>query len=192
MIRVSIQLSPKSKVVDFLVLYNFYFGQISSSYIKFGALDGQSRLKSLKFGYCASPGGQCLADLDVGVATRHADEPRPSCSHTRPYPHGVVLVFASPFPFFLERAEHRATLAARRSPRRCRFRPPLAAVLRFPAPQAARPHPEAPSSLHEPVRANPGPNRPLCHRPPLLLRAEALPRRRAPLPDLPPLKSSRR
>ena len=26
---------PKSKVVDFLVLYNFYFGQILSCYIKF-------------------------------------------------------------------------------------------------------------------------------------------------------------
>jgi len=46
MIRASIQLSPKSKVVDFLVLYNFYFGQISSSYIKFRVLDGQNRLKN--------------------------------------------------------------------------------------------------------------------------------------------------
>ena len=53
MIRASNQLSPKSKVVDFLVLYNFYFGQISCSNVKFGALDGQSRLKSHKFGYCA-------------------------------------------------------------------------------------------------------------------------------------------
>ena len=34
----------------------------------------------------------------TSVSTRRADEPRPSCSHTRPYPHGVVLVFAIPFP----------------------------------------------------------------------------------------------
>ena len=53
MIRASIQLSPKTKVVDLIVLYNLYFGQISCSNVKFGALDGQSRLKSHKFGYCA-------------------------------------------------------------------------------------------------------------------------------------------
>ena len=34
----------------------------------------------------------------TSVSTRRADEPSPSCSHTRPYPHGVVLVFAIPFP----------------------------------------------------------------------------------------------
>ena len=194
MIRASNQLSPKTKVVALIVLYNFYFGQISCSNVKFGALEGQSPLKTTQVRSTVPPLFLLSSPpaIDVGVATRRADEPRPSCSHTRPYPHGVVLVFASPFPFFLERAEHRATLAARRSPRRCRFRPPLATVLRFPAPQAARPRPEAPSSLHEPVRANPRPNRPLCHRLPLLLRAEALPRRRAPPSDRPPLKLSRR
>ena len=34
LIRVSNQLSPETKVVDLLFLYNFYFGQISSFYIK--------------------------------------------------------------------------------------------------------------------------------------------------------------
>ena len=45
MIRASIQLSPKKKVVDLLFLYNFYFGQISSSYMKICILDRQTRIK---------------------------------------------------------------------------------------------------------------------------------------------------
>ena len=49
LIQVSNQLSPKIKVVDLIVLYNFYFDQISCSNIKFGALDGQSRLKITQF-----------------------------------------------------------------------------------------------------------------------------------------------
>ena len=107
------------------------------------------------------PFGQCLAGLDVGVATRRADKPRPSCTHSHPYPHGVVLVFASPFPFFLERAEHRATLAARRSPRWCRFRPSIAAPLRFLAPQlhSLAPHPRRPfTSSSESSRGRIGPS----------------------------------
>ena len=56
LIRAPNQLSPKTKVVDFLFLYNFYFGQISSSNInyffefwivKFGS-------KSFKCVHCAS------------------------------------------------------------------------------------------------------------------------------------------
>jgi len=34
MIRASIQLSPKNKVVELFVLYNFYFGQISGFNVK--------------------------------------------------------------------------------------------------------------------------------------------------------------
>jgi len=34
MIQVSNQLLPKTKVVDLLFPYNFYFGRISSSYMK--------------------------------------------------------------------------------------------------------------------------------------------------------------
>ena len=45
MIRASNQLSPKSKVVDLVSLYNFYFGQISCSNVKFGVLGGQTLIK---------------------------------------------------------------------------------------------------------------------------------------------------
>ena len=95
MIRASIQLSPKSKVVDFLVLYNFYFGQISCSNVKFGALDGQSQLKTTQVRSTVPP----LFSLSSPPAstsepsTRRADEPRPSSLHARPYPHGAVSVF---------------------------------------------------------------------------------------------------
>ena len=71
MIRASKQVVPKNKVVDHLVLYNFYFDRDSSANMKFGVLDGQSRLKSLNFGQLCL---QCPADLDVRVATRHAGE----------------------------------------------------------------------------------------------------------------------
>ena len=42
MIRASIQLSPKNKVVELFVLYNFYFGQISGFNVKIGVLGGQT------------------------------------------------------------------------------------------------------------------------------------------------------
>ena len=45
MIRTSNQLSPKTKVVDLLFLYNFYFGQIPSFYMKFGVSAGQIWVK---------------------------------------------------------------------------------------------------------------------------------------------------
>ena len=45
LIRSSNQLVPKNKVVDHLVLYNFYFGQISSANMKFGVLSGQILVK---------------------------------------------------------------------------------------------------------------------------------------------------
>ena len=71
MIQASIQLSPKSKVVDFLVLYNFYFDQILSANVKFRELDGQSRLKIPQLGHCASPVcAQLTADLGVDASTR--------------------------------------------------------------------------------------------------------------------------
>ena len=137
----------------------------------------------------SEPYARPCCDPALSPATPRVGRRRSSASAwTRSYPEPYPI---RSVPFFLERAEHPSNPSCR-SPRRCRFRPPLAAVLRFPAPQAARPRPEAPSSLHEPVRANPGPNQPLCLRPPLLLRAEALHRRRAPLPDLPPRKTSRR
>ena len=53
MIRTSNQLSPKSKVVDLLFLYNFYFGQNSSANMKFGVLSGQILAKPFKPGSTA-------------------------------------------------------------------------------------------------------------------------------------------
>src|SRR6185312_8013754 len=40
--------SPKTKVVDLIFLYNFYFGQISSFNMKFGALGGRTLVKSIQ------------------------------------------------------------------------------------------------------------------------------------------------
>ena len=64
MIRASIQLSPKSKVVDILVLYNFYYDQISSFNMKFGVLGGQTldKINSNKVnrGYCAPLFSLCV------------------------------------------------------------------------------------------------------------------------------------
>ena len=53
----------------------------------------------------------------TSVSTRRADKPRPSCSHARPYPCGVVSVFAIPF---LPRAhaEPSSSSGHRRRPRR--------------------------------------------------------------------------
>jgi hypothetical protein len=49
MIRAPNQFSPKTKVVALLLLYNFYFDQIPSFYMKFGVSTGQkSSQKSLK------------------------------------------------------------------------------------------------------------------------------------------------
>jgi len=47
LIRAPNQFSPKSKVVDLLSLYNFYFGQISCSHMKFGVLGSQTLLKNI-------------------------------------------------------------------------------------------------------------------------------------------------
>ena len=57
MIRASNQVSPKTKVVDLSFSYNFYFGQISSCYMKFGVSVNQNRVKILKFNHCSL---QCL------------------------------------------------------------------------------------------------------------------------------------
>ena len=187
MIRVSIQLSPKSKVVDFLVLCNFYFGQISSSYIKFGALDGQSRLKSHKFGYCAPVWSVPRRPRRWG---RHASRRR-----TSPIVHTLPSLSARsrarfrlpvPLPRVARSAQQsRATLATARragadsghlSPpcldsSRCKPRNLALHLLR---------------SISCSIEPSAGRNRSRPPRPPLLLHAEVLPRRRAPLPDLPP------
>ena len=48
LIRAPNQLSPKTKVVDLLFLYNFYFGQIPSFYMKFGVSAGQTGVKIIQ------------------------------------------------------------------------------------------------------------------------------------------------
>ena len=44
MIRAPNQFLPKTKVVDLIFLYNFYFGQIPSFYMKFRLSTGQTRV----------------------------------------------------------------------------------------------------------------------------------------------------
>ena len=64
MIRASNQVGPKNKVVDHLVLYNFYFGKISGFNMKFGVLGGQTldKINSNKVncGYCAPLFSLCV------------------------------------------------------------------------------------------------------------------------------------
>ena len=48
MIRAPNQLSPKTKVVDLLFLYNFYFGQISCSHMEFGVSASQFKVKIIQ------------------------------------------------------------------------------------------------------------------------------------------------
>ena len=146
MIQASNQLSPKTKVVALIVLYNFYFGKISCSNVKFGALDGQSRLKVTQ---SRSTGTSLFVlssppAIDVCAAMRRTSailgfRVDTFLSFPEPYPFHFV-------PFFLERAEHPSNPSCR-SPCRCRFRPSIAAVPRFPMPQVAQPRPP-PSSLH--------------------------------------------
>ena len=64
------------KVVDLLFLYNFYFGQISSSYIKFRDLDGQNRLKNFELVTLPPLLCRCTAGLDVGASTRRRADVR--------------------------------------------------------------------------------------------------------------------
>ena len=140
-IRASNQVVPKNKVVDFLVLYNFYFDQISGFNMKFGVLGGQTldKINSNKVnrGYCAPLFSLCVPmprpPVVAGDGTR-----RPSAilgfrvdaflSFPRPYPFRSV-------PFFLERAEHPSNPSRRRSPRRCRFRPSSPPCLDSPRPE---------------------------------------------------------
>ena len=76
MIRASIQLSPKTKVVAHLVLYNFYFDQILSANVKFRDLDGQSRLKNFELVTLPPLLCWCTAGLDVGASTRRRADVR--------------------------------------------------------------------------------------------------------------------
>ena len=79
MIRPSNQLSPKTKVVDLLSLYNFYFDQILSANVKFRELDGQNWLKNFELVTLPPLLCWCTASLDVGASThRRADVRAPT------------------------------------------------------------------------------------------------------------------
>ena len=111
MIRAPNQLSPKTKVVDLLFLYNFYFGQIPSGYMKFRVLSGQRSNQFIQTGHCSSTvlatvspaghTGDCSRRLLHALAV---DDPRmPRCASLSG--RGAISVFASPFSFLASRAE---------------------------------------------------------------------------------------
>ena len=99
MIRASNQLVPKNKVVDHLVLYNFYFGQISSAYMKFHVLGGQNLIKM------HSNSVQCLHCFCHGDGIQNRRRHASPCRRD-PAPLNLSIAiaiakfdFASPFPF---------------------------------------------------------------------------------------------
>ena len=108
LIRASNQLAPKTKVVDLLSLYNFYFGQIAGFNMKFGVLGSQTLIKIISNEFnsvLCRPCFQCPADLDGGAATRRGpgDPPPP----LKP-PAELAMaktVLALPFHFLAPRAE---------------------------------------------------------------------------------------
>jgi hypothetical protein len=92
MIRASNQLSPKSKVVDLLFLYNFYFGQISSSYMEFWVSFGQSPVKISQNDHCTS----CF--FPVPVLNPCRDRPSASSSTCRARQRSSPSVLRRPYP----------------------------------------------------------------------------------------------
>ena len=64
------------KVVDLVFLYNYYFGQISCSHMKFLVLDGQKQLKFFEMVTVPPRFCQCIAGLDVGASTRRRADVR--------------------------------------------------------------------------------------------------------------------
>ena len=127
LIRAPNQFSPKSKVVDLLSLYNFYFGQISCSHMKFGVLGGQTLLKIISNEFNSVTGLSSEAvrapiprpRVVAGDSTRRrAGDPRPPRSRARPYPLSQSRV-RFPLSFsFLARGSSRARAGHRRRPRR--------------------------------------------------------------------------
>ena len=159
MIRASNPLSPKTKFVDLIVLYNFYFGQISSAHMKFQVLDGQKQLKYMGSGHCVS----------LSLERRRLCRRRHASLHRRP-PRRLSLQLCcdgqSRFPFIVPslaqhaRGAEQPRVAARRAgprslPRRRTSRPdpprprstlpslftapPRARLSRSPAESASRP-----------------------------------------------------
>ena len=190
-IRASNQFSPKTKVVDFSFLYNFYFGQISCSHMKFGVLSGQTLVKinEMKSSSLLCSRRRMCADGNSGSdATRrtsanlasHARAPSLSLSRSR---------VRFPLPFFSIAQQGAEPLEPRR-------RPPLRPSSP-PPPDSPRPKPRdfapkllrpstnsfapIPGRIEAPDRRSPSPS------PPNLALAVD-----DPLSGLLPLKSSRR
>ena len=186
-IRVSNQVSPKTKVVDLSFFYNFYFGQISSCYMKFGVSVNQNQVKILKFDHCALQCLHCAAPTPsrrLAAGERRlasAITPRRRSSSALSSPRDVS-VFLIPF-LFLELLLRRARARARRRPSR---RPTLTTLLRFRAPGAARPHLAPTPPLPEPVRVVSRPNRAFPSRPPLLSSSTSAPSPSSRSSDHPP------
>ena len=203
MIRASNQVVPKNKVVDHLVLYNFYFGQISGFNVKIGVLGCQTLLKF--FSNELNP----VTVLSSEPYARPCRDPRrrrrrhASAVGDPRSPRGRVLslleatlplsspgsvsVFPSPSssPSGSRRAS-RAELAAGAA---------LAKPHRpasFPCAQCRASSPRT-SSIHPRARTCPIPTESSRdRRPPLTTPSSSAPSRRVPLSGLPSLKSSRR
>ena len=101
MIRAPNQLLPKTKVVDLLSLYNFYFGQIPSFYMKFGVLAGQTRAKIIQTSkQCLSCARYCAPDAHTAAVVAgervHASAIAPDLGvERRSYPRGRLDAFPS-------------------------------------------------------------------------------------------------
>ena len=139
MIRASKQVLPKNKVVDHLVLYNFYFDRDSSANMKFGVLDGQNLIKNTQTRYCAP----CFCHGD-GVQSRRCHASRAGETQRRlsvlrcRVDRQVRFRFSVSLPFPVRSTQW--SRASRRSPPA--FVPAkLAAPSRFPTPQATPPYP---------------------------------------------------
>ena len=182
LIRASNQLSPKTKVVVLIVLYNFYFGQISRSNVKFGVLDGQSQLKTTRsrstvtslFWSVHRRARRSRRHASAGVDPRSPRRCADTSLSLSPEPCPFFLLFS-----FLTRAG-RAEL--QQSHRRPPCRPSSPSCLDSPRPEPSNLalHLLHPSS--SPISSSPGRIRRPRRRPPLELRRSSALTRRAPSP----------
>ena len=183
LIRASNQLSPKTKVVDIIVLYNFYFGKISCSNEKFGAMDGQSWLKVTQIRSLCLPGWS--VPRQSRRRRRHASRWRAHRRLSTPAAESIAKFdFASPFPFPSPcGARSGAEQAAARRRRSCRPNSPPLLDSPHPNPPRLTPHLQrpTPSSISQFF----GRNRTRNSRPPLTLTLELHPSHRRPSSALP-------
>ena len=161
MTRASNQLAPKTKVVDLLFLYNFYFGQISCSHMKFGVLGGQTLVKinEVKSSSLLCSRGCTRADGNSdGDATRRTSANLASCAHA-PSLSLSRSRFCFPLPFFsLAQQGAEPPEPRRRPPLRPSSPPPL--DLPRPEPRSIaldllhlfRPHPVPYSTVESALR----------------------------------------